>query len=518
MATALKYSNDSALYGLFRAEFSLAESARRLGFERDPRGFWKTKSPFKALFFRDYADASAKTALAPWLRALDESTATERTVFDIPVPDGLSYLPFQEAGIVYAARRSNCLLADEPGLGKTIQAIGLANLLELRRLLVICPAGLRLNWAREIEKWHIGNPGVEVLLTGKNGAGQAGRSVVTSYDLADCVERTPFDLVVVDEAHYVKNWATQRAQTVLGIKGSPGLIALSKRRLALTGTPIPNRVNEIYPVLRAMVPGVIDSMSYRAFIQYSGIVEGEGRVIGVKREEELYYRLRAGCMVRRLKKDVLKDLPEKTYKLVVFPKDSATAKVLLRERQFSAAEILKHGAPVGTALPEIRREMGIAKVPKAIQYILDLIEQGVRKVVVYAHHRDVVSLLSRGLMDHHPVVVSGETAAGARQNAVDRFQEDPKIKIFIGNIVAAGVGITLTAAKDVVFVECSWVPGENEQAEDRVHRVGQRDGVTVHQLVVQESLDAAILGAAARKRADIFKILQGETQNEMPKM
>lgn len=507
-APVLKYSRSEGSFGLFQS-YDIRIDCIRAGLEWDARGFWKTVSPYRVLQFQQYSDESTKAALSPYLQAIRDSQAT-RSILQPPCPEGLSYMPFQIAGIAYASRRRTCILGDEPGLGKTIQAIGVANYLGLRRLLVICPAGLRLNWERELSKWHMWSSGVDVILTGPPKPRPL-QSTVISYDLASrwTKNRGAYDLVICDEAHYLKNPTAERTKAVLGSKRrGPGLIHLAKRRLILTGTPIPNRVNEIHPLLRAFAPQVIDNMSAAAFLSWYAVMVND-LCVGVRHAEELYSRLRANVMVRRLKKDVLKDLPEKRYKMVVFPASGGLRKVIQRERQFSASEIIQHGAPVGTALPEIRREMGVEKASQVVQYARDIFEDGVQKIVIYAHHREVVTILERGLVDYSPVVVTGSTSAQARQAAVDRFQSDPSVRVFIGNIVAAGTGITLTAANDVIFAEASWVPGENTQAEDRCHRVGQTEKVLVHILVVEGSLDAHILGAAARKRADICKVVDG---------
>lgn len=510
----LRYSTASNLFGLFSAA-SIQKDARRAGFEWDDRGFFKTSSPYRAIQFARYADLAARRALRPYLQTVKESQATD-SILEIPAPAGLAYMPFQKAGIAYASRRSNTLLGDEPGLGKTIQAIGLANYLGLEKLLVVCPAGLRLNWAQEIEKWHLRNPGVDVLLDGKSEITRY-RSTVVSYDLAvrlraDLMSRQ-YDLVVLDEGHYLKNPTALRTKTALGYrrKAEPGLISLAPRRVVLTGTPIPNRVDECYSVIRALAPETIDSMNFFSFLNHYAIVKSNGfgdKVVGIRHEAELYQRLRAGFMVRRLKADVLKDLPDKTYKMVVFDK-AGFKSVLNRERQFSAAEILSRGLPVGSALPEIRREMGIAKAPLVSQYVEDLLEDGTEKVIVFAHHREVVEILARNLHKHGVCTITGETSPKVRQTMIDIFQREGGNRVIICNIVAGGVGVTLTRAADVVFAEASWVPGENEQAEDRAHRIGQTRGVLVHHLVVEGSLDAAILGSAAMKRRNIRTILDG---------
>src|SRR5574343_20431 len=512
MNPILRYSASSNLFGLFSAA-SLQREARRIGFEWDVRGFFKSPSPYRAIQFAQYADQTAKRALRPYLQAVRESQATD-SILEIPAPAGLAYMPFQKAGIAYASRRMNTLLGDEPGLGKTIQAIGLANYLGLSRLLVVCPAGLRLNWAREIAKWHLRDGSTDVLLDGK-GKIRPHRSTIVSYDLAVRLRadlmRQQYDLVILDEGHYLKNPSAHRTKTALGYrrKAESGLISLAPRRVVLTGTPIPNHVDECYSVIRALAPETIDSMNFRAFLGHYAIVKSNGfgdKVVGIRHEAELYQRLRAGFMVRRLKADVLKDLPDKTYKMVVFDK-SGFKSVLNRERQFSAAEILSRGLPVGSALPEIRRERGIAKAPLVSQYVEDLLEDGTPAVVVFAHHVDVVKILAQNLNRYAPNVITGQTSAKERQEAIDSFQKGGRV--IICNIVAGGVGVTLTRAADVVFAEASWVPGENEQAEDRAHRIGQTRGVLVHHLVGEGSLDAAILGSAAMKRRNIRTILDG---------
>lgn len=509
MNPVLRYSHNSNLFGLMRAR-DIAKEAKRAGWKWDERGFFTTPSLYKAMPFARIADDTARMVLDPHLSQVEQSRATS-SALSIPAPAGCEYLPFQKAGIAYAVQRRSTLLGDEPGLGKTIQAIGVANYLGLKRILVICPANLRLNWAEEIEKWHLQNPGLSVVMNGKTAISPR-RSCIISYDLAASRVSIPgpYDLVIADEGHYLKNPGARRTKAVLGFRGSQGLLRWGKYRLVLTGTPVPNRVNEIYPVIKTLAPEVIDRMSYDAFLRYYAVVvAGEYgiQVVGIRHEEELYNRLRAGFMVRRLKSEVLKDLPPKTYKMVVFSKDGFN-KILERERHFNAQEIIRHGVPVGSALPEVRREMGVAKAPMVVSYVSDLLDSGVKQVIVFAHHREVASILERGLKSYGVVTVTGSTSAIAKQANKNTFQKGGA-RVFIGNIIAAGVGITLTAAADVVFAESSWVPGENEQAEDRAHRIGQGQPVLIHYLVVEESLDAVILGSAAKKRTNITRILDG---------
>jgi SWI/SNF-related matrix-associated actin-dependent regulator 1 of chromatin subfamily A len=427
--------------------------------------------------------------------------------------------PFQNAGVEnivdnFKAGRRYQMLDDEQGLGKTVQAICVANTLGFGRLLVICPASLRLNWDREIKKWHKNSPGNQVLLTGKQEI-DPGKSLIASYDLAVKLKKGSdykADLIIVDEHHYLKSPAAKRTQLVLGDgEGWPGLIK-DTPALFLSGTPLPNgRPSELWNLIFRCAPDVINYMAYWPFIRrYCNFYEDSyGSVVlkGAKNRKELFIRLRgSGFMTRRLKKDVLQDLPDKRYKMVVFPTTGETARVLKKEEPFNAAEIKKHGVPVGTALPEIRREMGLAKVKQSVEYITNLLEGGEDKVVVFAHHIDVVDNLSQGLSRYNPVMIKGSTPLSQRQAYVDAFQKNPKCRVFLGN-EAAEEGWTLTASRDCVLVEPEWVPGKNEQRIDRLHRIGQTRGVIVHTLVVENSLDAKILGTAADKAVDIKNVL-----------
>lgn len=475
---------------------------------------WYTPDPFVAATLGEWCP-EIESIRQNIIASADSSTLGA----DGGAPTNKGLYPFQKAGVasmmwLYRGMgRKHILLADEQGLGKSPQSLCFANLIGAKKLLVICPASLRLNWLREIKTWHKLSPGAEALLTGGQKL-NPDASVVTSYNLAGGLKKYEPDLVIVDEAHAIKNPGTARTKLVLGNGRSwPGFVSKAPT-VFLTGTPIPNgRPNEIWPILYRCVPEAIENLKYWDFVRkycdyfedpdYGPIIKGAK----AERVEELYARLRGyGFMIRRLKKNVLKDLPPIRYKLVVFPANGETRKVLQRESRFDAAEIIARGAPVGSALPEIRREMGIASVPQAVEYITDLLDGGARKVIAFGHHLEVMGELDRRLKRFRPVIITGSTPQKARQAAVDAFQTDPGVRVFCGN-EAAEEGITLTAGADVVLVEPEWVPGKNEQRPCRAHRIGQKDRVIVHILVVEGSLSAKILGAAEDKMKDIEQIL-----------
>ena len=442
---------------------------------------WWTNDSRKAAALAAYADGAARAALTQRETALAASRATNNTEIEIPCPGGLAYLPYQKAGIAYAAQRTNALIADEMGLGKTIQALGLINLKQdIRTVLVIAPKSTLLNWQREAERWLVR----EVEL------------VTINYDM---ISKRPelmgrvWDLVVLDESQYVKNPKAKRTKAALAVPAS--------RRLFLTGTPILNRPVELWPTLEKIDPAGLGRNFFGFAKRYCGARQiRAGRKLvwdfsGSSNLGELQERMRTAFMVRRLKADVLTELPAKRRQIIPLEANGA-ARLLAAEQRLiekmgfdEAARMLTGEVPGFTEMSAVRHEIGVAKIEKALDHITDALEN-VGKVIVFAHHQDVVAGLVDGLRDVGAVSITGQTSAEARQQAVDAFQSDPDIRVFVGNIKAAGVGITLTAASTVIFVEQDWTPGWMQQAEDRAHRIGQTESVLVQYLVFDGSLDA----------------------------
>lgn len=542
----LIYNPDRQLF-YWLGEFETRDVPERFGFKwMDGFHIWATQDAYKALAMafsgKVKVDQTARMALSLLARRVMASRATQPAGSPPPAPDGLQYFPYQAAGIEYAKDLPFAYIADEPGLGKTIQAIGIANAKGYRRLLVACPALLRLNWQKEIRKWHMGGAPVEVILSGADLhlAYRTGVSVVASYELLSKLDSELFqllglhwDLFIADESHYLKNEDTGRSRVILGAaatrgkKGKPGKEAqygfmhLAKQAVFLSGTPIENGPKEFHAQLFKACPHAIGNMNYwqyaNTFCHVEQVVIGSGQkvvngkkqrylkkrrqVSGAKNMSELSVRLRSTVMVRRLKEQVLKDLPEKRYHMAVFPQSSTTSKVIRKEEPFDVHEILAAGGELNSpALPQIRKEMGIAKAPAVVEYLHNLLSSE-DKVVVGVYHRDVVEILMDRLAPYYPALITGDTLPRAKEEAVERFQNDPSCRLFIGQIKAAGVGITLTKACNVVLAEPSWVPGVNSQFVDRCHRIGQTRGVLVHMLVVEGSLDARILSSAAHKQS-----------------
>lgn len=465
---------------------------------------------------------------------------------EIPTPNGLRPFPFQVEGARFLLGREGALLGDEMGLGKTVQVLLAVNAdPTIRKVLVICPASVKLNWEREAKRWLV-RPFETLVLSGTTPSPiphpQGGLFVVINYDIVAAWEeelrRHVWDLMVLDEAHYVKDPKAKRTRAILGPKARNPIPA--RKRVALTGTPIVNRPVELWPILAWL--------DYRAWGNFWGYVKrycnahynGYGWDFrGASNLEELRARLRP-YMLRREKAEVLKDLPEKIREIIVLPRNGLSSLVeeewavwnkyqgrlaSLREEAERArrakdkdelarilAEIRAVSQVAFSAMSTIRARLAEAKAPKVAAFVKDLLEEK-QKVVVFAHHRAVLEYLQKDLGEYRPVLVWGGMSAQARQAAVDAFQNGDA-RVFLGSITAAAEGITLTASDTLVFAELDWRPGKMLQAEDRVHRIGQDRGVLIYYLVIEDSLEARMANVIASKMEVIRKAV--EDNGEVP--
>lgn len=444
----------------------------------------------------------------------------------IPAPPGKAYLPYQEKGIRYMLGGTGTILADEMGLGKTVQAIGTLNALQALNVLIVCPAGLKLNWQNELAEWLVPLP-----------RGQAVH--VASYHEAKIyVEHPEWDLLIVDEAHYIKNPQAQRSQTI------KALAKRAKRTILLTGTPIENRPIELWPLLQIACPEKWDPPNplpvkvmapesrkthpgegpnfwefarlycdlKRSYFPARGRQQSAWDFSGASNLDELRAKLRETCMVRRLKKDVLTELPEKTHQVIVLPSkgidDSALFPEMTEENYDRIIRKLTADKAEFAEFSRKRHEQALAMLDEFIKFIEDQLDSS-GKIVIFAHHTDVIEGLAEALDPHNPVTIMGSTPMAERDGAVRRFQEDKGCRVFIGAIGAAGVGITLTAASHVIFVELDPVPGRMAQAADRVHRIGQREAVLIQYLVANRSLSARMAKILVKKQKVIGQALDG---------
>ncbi|MCP3914244.1 MAG: hypothetical protein GY711_01675 [bacterium] len=465
------------------------------------------------------------------------STAKDAKI-DVPCPQGIDYLPFQRAAIAYALSRDNTLLADEMGLGKTIEALGVINAdADARKILIVCPASLKLNWARECARWLVGERTIGV--AGKTFPADAD-VVIVNYAILGKWElelAVSWDVLVADECHYVKNKDAKRSKRLYAIE--------ARRKLMLTGTPILNRPVELQPIA-----GFLDADTFGHFWNFAKRYCKPQRnrfgwdFSGSSNLAELHTLLRGTIMVRRTKADVLEELPPKRRQVIELAAGKLAKLVDVEERAWAeharrlkllracSGEAKAQSANAGLGatdeelrelregvnaafgeLAKLRHATALAKVPLVVDHVENaLLASG--KIVVFAHHRDVAKEIAAAFGDA-AVTFTGDDDPERRQAAVDRFQEDPECTLFVGSIRAAGVGLTLTASAHVVFAELDWVPANLTQAEDRTHRIGQKDSVLVQHLVLQSSLDARMVRTLIQKQRVVDETLDGDVREPL---
>jgi SWI/SNF-related matrix-associated actin-dependent regulator 1 of chromatin subfamily A len=425
--------------------------------------------------------------------------------------------PFQRAGVSYLLARRRAFLADEQGLGKTIEALAAVEAAGAYPAVVVCPASLKLNWLRELERWL---PQRSARALSGNGSGDGGGEHVPAADITvvnyDIVAARLHELcalspgaLVLDESHYCKNAAAKRTQAVQRLSAvvpRDGLV------LALSGTPVTNRPAELISQLRIL--GRLEDFG-------SGVRFG-ARFRGADAHLRLHWHLRARCFVRRLKADVLPQLPAKTRAIVPVELDNE-AEYRLAERDLVAwlrsqpLDLRELDAKVAAALRAERLVRCNAlkllaargKLHAALAWIHDFCSSG-EPLVVFAHHREIQqALLARFPAALH---ILGEDSVASRDAALQAFQTSSggaASQLIVCSLEAAGHGITLTRSSNVAFLELAWTPAKHDQAEDRCHRIGQQDAVNASYLLAADTIDETISTLLERKRAVIGAVTDG---------
>ena len=444
--------------------------------------------------------------------SIDNTTDMEEKLSKI-FPKGKKLYPFQYVGVRFVElTNGRCLIGDDMGIGKTIQTLAYIGLHpETYPVLVVCPANVKYNWLKEAQDW-LPNISSGVVKDGKSEIPDTD-IVIINYDLMrkkeDELMEIGFNLCVFDESHYLKNRKAQRtiASLELGIK--------SEYVICLSGTAITNRPEEFFTTLNLICPADFPSFMRFAKRYCAAYHNGWGwDYSGSSNSEELHLITR-DFTIRRLKKEVMSELPDKIRQFIpVHPhnKDLTTYQRIQRAylADYYAQVDSGHMEPafVLTMLTELRHHCGLLKVKEAAKWVQEYYAQTSKPIVVYAHHLDVIEALDSEL--HLPTAkITGKTSSIKRMEIIDAFQEG-KIPILICSTVAAKEGITLTAADTVVFVEREWVAAWEEQAEDRVNRIGQ-DSENVHAvyLTVSGTIDERFDRIVEEKREVVSSILDG---------
>ncbi|TXH19506.1 MAG: DEAD/DEAH box helicase [Hyphomicrobiaceae bacterium] len=499
-------------------------------------GYWATLEPRTAARLLEFSDDTCRHELSEIMDGM-KKTAMESimadSTFSPPAPDGLTYMPFQRAGAKFLVERKSVLLADEMGLGKTVQSIAAINYLtadvEDPKILIVCPAFLKLNWKYELDRWLTFKWPISII---KGTSFEFRNIAVINYDILkrnlDSLKAVKWDILIADEAHAIKNQKAQRTRALLAIE--------AERKYLLTGTPVMNRPEDLWTILKYLDPATWHNWYY--FVtRYCGAKKGKYQLEleGPSNLEELNERLRTTVMIRRLKSQVLPELPPKMRQIVEIPcsdpamieeqnrvvedakQKAIELKALIaqaathpddasfREKVKGLREMIQ--ASIGQ-LAILRHKTALYKVDPLLHHIANVIEE--HKVIVFAHHRDVLEKLAEPF---NADIIWGGIKDTERQRMATEFCSDGGKRIIVVGIMAGGVGINLTSASHVIFAELDWTPARLSQAEDRAHRIGQKDNVFVQHFVVEGSVDSKIAKIVVNKQEIIDKVVDNHFLN-----
>lgn len=496
-----------------------------------------TEEPWGLADLWEHGTEAAKRELAPIGQRIALSQApTSGCHFKVPY--GKELFDFQKASLEYALSRNTSLIADQPGLGKTPMAITYANEIGAKRVLVICPAALRHQWARRIREWSTieGKYIVYPVLNARNGIHPAAEWTVISYALARnpalvaAISKLNYDLCVIDESHYLKDGEAGQTKAIYGQADGkyhwkrgqeplPSIVSRCAHVLCLSGTPIVNRPLEAYTTSRALCWDSIDYLSLERFRerfnpQKQVMMSGGKRFTDEKigRVKELGNRMRGMYMARHAKRDVMTQLKMPKYEVVQM-EETGEIKAALKSESLLGIDVealqTTNDYQVLGHIATVRKEMGVAIASQAADYVQLCLDGGEDKIVVFGHHIEVLDVLQAKLHRYGVLRIDGSTSPKRRQEYVDIFIRDPHMKVMLGNLQSMGTGVDglQEVATHCVLVEPSWTPGENQQAVDRLDRGGQQGHVQADFIVAPGSIAEKILVSALGKAQTIFKVI-----------
>ena len=458
---------------------------------------------------------------------LPEELTKEKPMVDVDEIEGmkLELMPFQKEGVQKIDFwDGRAVLVDEMGLGKTIQALAWLQLHpEVRPAVIVPPAFLKINWEREAKKW-MDNPNVQVLSSRPDRRTKPhGDIIIVNYDVlsdskkigwaSHLKDKLDIKAVIIDEAHYCKNPKSKRTIAVQALtKGVPHVLALS-------GTPITSKPVEFFPILNMIHPGLFPNF-FRYAYKFCDATRGRfgWDFSGTSNTEELHKLLTDNLMIRRKKEDVLKDLPPKRRVIVPLEIDNEKEYREVREdfigwvRQKKGDEAaMRSSRAEQLAQIEALKQVAVkSKMKGVLEWVRSFLDSG-EKLGIFAVHKKVLNELMKEFGDV-AVKIDGSTSQIDRQKAVDAFQTNENVRLFVGNIQAAGVGLTLTAASNVAFIEYDWLPANMVQAEDRFHRIGQYEAVTCWYLTAVNTIDERLVNIIEYKARVLDRVLDGQEE------
>ena len=442
-----------------------------------------------------------------------EVLSTVKKDLDLPYP----LFPYQELGVAFleATPHRGAIVADAPGLGKTIQTLAWMSLHpELRPVVIVVPASVKLNWAKEISKW-LPSEQTQIIMKGKDKIDLEADIYIINYELYwrkdKAFESIDPAVTVFDECTYLKERKAKRTQAA---------IALGKRSqyvLGLSGTPIINRPMEFFNLLN-----LIDEDQFPNWFKFGlrycdGVHNGYGWNFNGSSHIKELQQLVQPFMIRRRKEDVLKELPPKRREFLymeltgnVYSDYQATETEWMSTVQIIQTSQMDDNDSYINVLAKLglmRHLIGRAKGEAAIEHIKNFTQDG-EKLLVFGHHKDVLGIIEEGMKsaDISYVRVDGTTPTQTRQKSVDIFQEDKSCLVFLTS-TAMGMGVTLTATNNALFVERQWSPSVEEQMEDRIHRIGQTKGVVIWYMQATNTIDELLANIVESKRQLLSELL-----------
>ena len=433
-------------------------------------------------------------------------------------------MEFQKQGLDFLIKSNgNALLADEMGLGKTVQSLAyVATEKRAFPVLVVAPLVTLKNWQREIEKFlkkksrngrivEKWSPSSQIIRTGKQQPLGRYDFYIINYELLrkrkEDIAVMGIRTIICDEVHNLRSVHTKKYAALRYLATQPSVT----RRLGLSGTPIYNRGSEIWSIVDILKPGMLGS--YDEFCEYFCYIGDKGHAVVLENKRaSLRRQLQEHVMLRRKKSDVIKELKEKVRYREIINADTVYYRQeldriwkRLEEEQKNAKTKFKKLASIQRAIQSERVIAGAAKVPHVTKFVKNIMEIE-ESVVVFCHHRAIHRILNENLKEFDPVSIIGGQTDKARQDSIDRFQ-DGETKMMIAGLRAGNVGINLSRARYVVFAELDWSPAIHHQAEDRLHRIGQKETVFAYYLIGNGTLDDHVADVLVDKSYEIDSIL-----------
>ena len=457
---------------------------------------------------------------------------------NIPMKRELRVYQTIGAQFMYKARR--VLNADGMGAGKTSQTIGaiLLNKMDNRpyKTLIICPSSMKGAWKREIETVTdelypviLDSKREKRFLVYKEGMSRVDVLIV-SFDgfLADYTELAEYfspDILVIDECHRIANRQNRITQALIGsgtIKETFTTLCNPHSVYLLTGTPISNRLEDLYAMLKFIDPGIF---SWTGFVNRYAILDdasGSSAISGYRNEKELKAKLSLH-MIRRTKDEILPELPEKVFQVIEVELDAEERKIYKDLKDDYKASVRGTELTVTDALTWMMRAQQIAnsletvpgsgtKKSSKLAELIKIVEAEApnRKILIFSKYKTMTSIIERELKHLKPFHLNGDVPSEERTEMIEKFQTDEDHRVFISTIKAGGVGITLTAADLVIFYDIAWTPAANAQAADRVHRIGQRNSVLVLTLKAKDTVDERLFEICMGKQGVVDEMLGDE--------